>query len=224
MFPPSIIFRALPFFVYISFLALNDLLLQLPMLASIDGRWLYAFRVSAVAILLALFWQQYKELRLYKPPKFKAYFVSVLVGVFVFFIWILPYPTWATATDTLGFVPIHTDTKQLDFTFVTIRLVGAALIVPIMEELFWRSFIMRWLQNADFLHVKPALVGHFAFITTAILFALEHHLWLAGLIAGVAYGWLYRREGNLWMQIIAHMVTNAMLGIWVVYSKNWQYW
>jgi CAAX protease family protein len=224
MFAPSIIFRALPFFVYISFLALNDLILQMLAPASVDVRWLYAFRVSAVALLLIFFWQQYAELHKAKPIKLNAYILSILIGVLVFLIWILPYPAWASTTDTLGYVPTRTDNNKLDFTFVTIRLVGAALVVPMMEELFWRSFIMRWIQNPNFLQVKPALVSHFAFITTAILFALEHHLWLAGLIAGLAYGWLYQRQGNLWMPIIAHMVTNAMLGIWVIYTKNWQYW
>lgn len=224
MFAPSIIFRALPFFVYISFLALNDLILQMLAHASVDARWLYAFRVSAVAMLLAFFWQQYAELHKTKPLKLNAFIVSILVGIFVFLLWILPYPSWALTTDAIGFVPTQKDSDQLDFTLVIIRLVGAALIVPIMEELFWRSFIMRWIQNPNFLQVNPALVGHFAFITTAILFAVEHHLWLAGLMAGLAYGWLYRREGNLWMPIIAHMVTNAMLGTWIIFTKNWQYW
>ena len=52
----------------------------------------------------------------------------------------------------------------------------------------------------------------------------EHGLWFAGIVAGLAYALLYRRSGNLWAAIIAHSITNLLLGCWVVYSGNWQFW
>lgn len=223
-FASPILFRALPFSVYILFLAINDLLLQLLAPAFNDIRWLYAFRICVVAILIGWFWREYSELNKAASLKLSAYLISILIGIVVFFLWILPYPAWAVTTDSVGFIPTNKAGDGLDFALLIIRLSGAALVVPVMEELFWRSFIMRWLHHQNFLQVNPALVGSFAFFTTAALFAVEHSLWLAGLFAGLAYGWLYRREGNLWMPVIAHMVTNAMLGIWVITTKNWQYW
>jgi CAAX prenyl protease-like protein len=55
-------------------------------------------------------------------------------------------------------------------------------------------------------------------------FALEHHLWFAGLLAGVAYGWLYIRAGNLWVPVVAHTITNGLLGVWVLHTGHWEFW
>lgn len=96
------------------------------------------------------------------------------------------------------------------------RLVGLIVVVPIMEELFRRSFLMRWLTNHDFLNVDPRSTRRFAFCATAGLFALEHHLWLAGLIAGVVFNALYIRIRTLWAPITAHAVATTALSIYIV--------
>ena len=93
-----------------------------------------------------------------------------------------------------------------------------------MEELFWRSFVMRWIDNPDFLAVSPAQASARAIIVSSLLFASEHQLWLAGLIAGLVYGLLYVRTGNLWVPVISHAVTNAVLGGWILATGNWQFW
>jgi CAAX prenyl protease-like protein len=53
---------------------------------------------------------------------------------------------------------------------------------------------------------------------------LAHTLWLAAVMAGLAYALLYVRSGKLWLPVIAHAVTNGALGIWVVATGNWQFW
>lgn len=93
-----------------------------------------------------------------------------------------------------------------------------------MEELFWRSFVMRWVDNKNFLSIRPENTSLYAYIASSVLFALEHNLWLAGLFAGLVYGALYIKYKNLWVPIFAHAVTNGLLGIWVVQTGNWQYW
>ena len=60
-------------------------------------------------------------------------------------------------------------------------------------------------------------------ITTA-LFAFEHDRWFAGALAGAAYNWLYMRSGNLWVPIVAHAVTNGVLGLWVLQTGRWEFW
>ena len=72
----------------------------------------------------------------------------------------------------------------MDFRLVGLRLIGLVVVVPVMEELFWRSFLMRWLTNSMFLSIEPRQVSRSAFVITAVLFALAHDLWLAGLLAG----------------------------------------
>ena len=93
-----------------------------------------------------------------------------------------------------------------------------------MEELFWRSFLLRWLQRHDFLRVSPREVGWVALLVTTALFAVEHNRWFAGAVAGAVYAVLYTRSGNLWMPIVAHAVTNGMLGVWIIATESWQFW
>lgn len=63
-----------------------------------------------------------------------------------------------------------------------------------------------------------------AVLLSSVVFGLEHSQWLAGILAGIAYGWLYLRTGNLWVAIVAHAVTNAGLGIWVLATGAWYFW
>ena len=93
-----------------------------------------------------------------------------------------------------------------------------------MEELFWRSLAMRWIDGRDFLAVNPRRVSFVAFALSSALFALEHSQWLAGLLAGAAYGWLYLRSGNLWIPIISHATTNGILALWIVATGSWRFW
>ena len=61
-------------------------------------------------------------------------------------------------------------------------------------------------------------------MASSAVFALAHTLWLAALLAGLAYAWLYRSTGTLWAAVIAHAVTNGLLGAWVVATGQWHYW
>ncbi len=117
-----------------------------------------------------------------------------------------------------------TSDGALIWPLVAVRWIGATLMVPVMEELFWRSFLMRWIQRSGFTNVDPRQVGPRALVLSTFLFVLAHTMWLAAAIAGLAYALVYVRTGKLWLSIIAHAVTNGALGIWVVYRQQWQFW
>ena len=104
------------------------------------------------------------------------------------------------------------------------RFAILAAVVPVMEELFWRSFLMRWIDRRDFLGLEPRRVSATAVILASGLFALEHSLWVAGLIAGLAYAVLYMTTNNLRAPVLAHAVTNAILGLWILATGSWQLW
>ena len=72
--------------------------------------------------------------------------------------------------------------------------------------------------------LDPAQIGMRALLIASALFAVEHQQWLAGLIAGLAYGGLYIYTRNLWASILAHAVTNAGLGVYVIMTGRWQFW
>jgi hypothetical protein len=107
---------------------------------------------------------------------------------------------------------------------VLVRIAGAALVVPVMEELFWRSFLMRWIESSDFEAVDPSRIRMKSFVITVVLFGFEHNLWLAGMVAGVVFNALFMRHRTLWSPILGHSVTNGLLGVWVVATGNWSYW
>ena len=214
----------LPFLLFIVLMAGAGMLSDNERIsAQFDTRWLYAARIALVGLAVALCWRFYAEL--HKPWNLQStrLLSSIALGVFVFLFWIQLDIDWLSMGSSKGFVPLDSDGRLL-WVHVVPRLIGAAILVPVIEELFWRSFLMRWLESPDFLSVEPAKVKIKALVISSVLFALEHNLWFAGLLAGLAYGLLYIRTGNLWYPIIAHGTTNAILGLWVVRTGNWQFW
>ena len=215
--------RIAPFALFMAMLALRA---AVPVDGSwgLDPRWLYGLTVLLVGALLLLFWRDYGELTRQTWPSASEAMLAVAVGVVVFALWIqLDAPWMMLGEPSAGFVPLSAD-GTIDWPLVAVRLLGATLLVPLMEELFWRSFLMRWLHAPTFEGVDPTRVGLKAIVLSTFVFVLAHPLWLAAVVAGLAYAWLYVRSGKLWLPVIAHAVTNGVLGVWVVMTGNWQFW
>jgi CAAX prenyl protease-like protein len=206
--------RCAPFGVFIALLMLGSIVRE---------PWLIVARGGIVAIVLLWFWRHYHELRLPRAVPWSDWALAIAAGFAVFGAWIWLDQGWATFSRSPGFDPLHED-GQMNWPLALIRLSGLALVVPVMEELFWRSFLLRWLERHDFVQVVPRSVGTRALIITTVLFALEHSQWLAGAVAGIAYSLLYVRTGNLWVPILAHAVTNGALGVWILATRNWHFW
>ncbi len=158
---------------------------------------------------------------------------SILLGVAVFAIWIAPdvlFPGWRAhwlfSNSALG-QPVSSMSadQKIDRGFLLFRVLTSVLTVPILEELFWRGWLMRWLIARDFERVPLGTYNTQAFWIVAILFATEHgSYWEVGLIAGAAYNWWIVRTRNLGDCILAHAVTNLCLAAYVVTRGQWQYW
>ncbi|HEY8710784.1 MAG TPA: CAAX prenyl protease-related protein [Burkholderiaceae bacterium] len=189
-----------------------------------DPRWVYAITVGVVGGLLAWFWREYGELVVQTWPSLAETALAVGVGVVVFALWIqLDAPWMQIGKPAADFLPLDPQ-GRLIWPLVAVRWIGAALVVPVMEELFWRSFLMRWIQSPQFESVVPQRVALKAVVLSTFVFVLAHTLWLAAIIAGLAYAWLYVRTGKLWVPVIAHAVTNGVLGVWVVATGRWAFW
>jgi CAAX prenyl protease-like protein len=217
------IVRIVPFAVFMLLLALRGI-------APSDGgwgfdaRWLYGATVSVVGALLLAWRHEYGELSRQNLPSAREALWAVAVGLVVFGLWIsLDHPALRLGRESAAFHPVDAR-GSLDWTLIVVRWIGAALLVPVMEELFWRSFLMRWIERAQFEAVPPRQVGFRAVMLSTFVFMLAHTLWLAAILAGVAYALLYIRSGKLWTAVLAHAVTNGALGIWVVATRNWQFW
>ena len=216
--------RVAPFALFMALLALRAAAPADGSWWGLDPRWIYGLTVLLVGALLLLFWRDYGELARQTWPGASEALLAVAVGVAVFALWIELDAPWMTLGEpSAGFVPLRAD-GSIDWPLAVVRLLGAALLVPLMEELFWRSFLMRWLQAPIFEGVDPTRVGLKAVVLSTFVFVLAHTLWLAAVVAGLAYAWLYVRSGKLWLPVIAHAVTNGVLGAWVIATGNWQFW
>jgi CAAX prenyl protease-like protein len=108
--------------------------------------------------------------------------------------------------------------------FVIVRIVGSALVVPPLEEVFYRSFLYRYITKTDFQSVRLGYFAWMPFLVTAAVFGFAHHEWLAGILCGMAYQWLVIRKQRLGDAMTAHAITNFLLGLWVVWKGAWKFW
>ncbi len=212
--------RCAPFALFIVLLALQPLIERA---AGIDARYLVLGRNAAVALLLALLWGEYREVHAAPRLGARDAALAVATGLLVFIAWIALDVPWATLGERgRGFEPLTAG--RIDWLLALARLAALALIVPPMEELFWRSYVVRRIDAPDFLRHDPRSTSRIAFALSCALFASEHAMWLAGLAAGVAYTWVYTRTANLKAPILSHATTNGTLGLWILATGQWHLW
>ena len=108
---------------------------------------------------------------------------------------------------------------------LVLRTARASLLVPVIEELFWRGWLPRWIQDS---HIERIPLGQYtplAFWATALLFAAEHGpYWEVGLVCGVIYNWWMQRTRSLGDLVLVHTVTNLALSVYVVALGKWEFW
>lgn len=164
---------------------------------------------------------------------------AVVAGVAVFAVWVGLdgfYPSLNELLSRVGFksssdLPVtwnpHAqfgEQSALAWIFIGARIVGSVLIVPPLEEVFYRSFLYRWIIKPDFESVPLNRFNIKAFCATALIFGFVHHQWLAGILCAMAYQLLVLRTNRLGDAITAHAITNLLLGIWVVWRGAWNFW
>lgn len=105
-----------------------------------------------------------------------------------------------------------------------VRLAGSAFVIAVIEEFFWRGFLYRWLVARDWRRVSLREVDWQAFLIMVAIFGVEHDRWLVGMLAGAAYGGLVLLTGSLWPAVFAHVVTNFVLGLYVLATGSYGFW
>jgi len=158
---------------------------------------------------------------------------SLLIGAAIFVLWIAPdllFPSYrhfflfdnAVLGSARSSMP---ESARHDIPVLWLRSLRAVIVVPIVEELFWRGWLMRWMIAPHFQEVPLGAWSARAFWIVAVLFASEHGaLWDVGLAAGVLYNWWMVRSKSLGDLILTHGVTNACLSAYVVFAGRWEYW
>ncbi len=165
--------------------------------------------------------------------------VAVGVGVFVMWVAIDPfYPGQDLLMFKLGFGsdPAKEAVKLWNpfdvfgagslagWGFVIVRTLGSTIVVPPLEEVFYRSFLYRYLVSPEFERVSLARFHKASLILTCLIFASTHQQWLAAILCGLAYQGLVIRKGRLGDAMVAHGITNFLLAVWVVFRPAWQFW
>jgi CAAX prenyl protease-like protein len=152
---------------------------------------------------------------------------AVVVGVAVFVMWVGLndyYPKLGKAGP--GWDP-HVQFgagSALAWLFIVGRMLGSTFVVPPLEEVFFRSFLYRYIIKVEFLSVPLGTFHWTAFLATSAIFGFEHHEWLAGILCGFAYQGLVCWKKRLGDAITAHAITNFLLGLWVIWKGAWGFW
>jgi CAAX prenyl protease-like protein len=114
--------------------------------------------------------------------------------------------------------------SPLAWFFIAVRILGSSLLVPPLEEVFFRSFVYRYIQRTDFESVPLGAFFPIPFVVTSALFGFEHHEWLSGILCGFVYQGLVCWKKRLGDAIVAHAITNFLLGVYVVTQNAWKFW
>ena len=163
----------------------------------------------------------------------KHWFASIGIGAGVFVLWIAPevlIPGYRNlplfSNSIFGHIHSSLPAAALHNRWVLAwRTARAVIVVPIVEELFWRGWLMRWLIDNDFERVPLGKYAPFAFWVTAAMFASEHGpYWDVGLLTGVVYNFWMIRSKSLADCVLMHAVTNGALSAYVIAAGQWQYW
>ena len=207
----------LPLFVFAAFTSLEGYV------APALYPWVYGAKMLAVIGTLLV---DRHVLRLMQPTA-RALGPAIVVGLVVFVEWIVidkwvPYPSLGSR---VGYDPYAALGGGLPtIVFLVVRMFGLVLLVPVIEELFWRGFALRYFTNDDVETVPMGVYSARAFWIVTIGSAVTHPEWPVALIAFAIYAGFLRYSKSLFPVIVAHAVTNAALGAYIVTAQDWRYW
>jgi CAAX protease family protein len=186
----------------------------------------YAFKIAVVAVVCWLCRSTWRDLL--PRPGIKSTVLAVGLGVIVTAFWVGLdglYPIYGDVGSRAAFNP-NTLSPVAEAGFLAVRMLGLVLVVPFFEELFWRSFVIRWIIDPD--HFRDIPIGRvtpMAAAITAALFALEHPAeWLPALLTGGLWAWLLHQTKSVSACFISHAIANLGLGIYVLMTGQWKFW
>lgn len=220
--------RVLPFGVFLSLTFLQDHTGE-------SGRyWIYAGKSLFGAIMLWWVWPHVSEMRWKFSP------AALGVGLGVLALWVGLDPFVPSQDELWNWLGIHNrsttashpwnpfaqfgDGDPYAWFFVGARILGSTLVVPPLEEVFYRSFLYRWIAKPVFESVPLGQFSMKPFLLTALIFGFAHNEWLAGILCGAAYQGLICWKKNLGEAMAAHAITNLLLGVFIVSRNAWHFW
>ncbi len=185
---------------------------------------IYSIKTVCVTAALWAYRRIFREIQ----PDLKVVPLAVIVGLLTLVEWIVVdryTPHLAILGTRIADNPFTTiPNAALRNYFFVVRFYGLAIMVPIMEEFFWRSLLMRYIADPDWEKLPVGTVTPTALAAVSLMFALAHPEWLAAIVCGLIYGLLLKRTKSLFAVIVAHGTTNAALFIYVLAAGEWKFW
>ena len=188
--------------------------------------WMYLIKTLAGVWLVWLIWPLVREMR------WQFSLEAVVCGVIVFGAWVFLdpfYPKFGMdAGNSWNLSPENGDflgDPVMRWFYASIRIVGSTLMIPMVEEVFYRSFLYRYIHTQEWHSMSLSRFAWKPFLIGSVLFGMTHGAqWLAGILCGMMFQLLVIRRGKLGDSITAHAVANLLLGIWVVTKDDWKFW
>ncbi|MEO6740042.1 MAG: CAAX prenyl protease-related protein [Chthoniobacteraceae bacterium] len=215
-----------PFVVFLAFLFLDGAVTKIG-----DGYAYWAFAHPKYWIFplqtfvcAALLWRLRRRFEL-RP--LAGFGFATLIGLIALAVWISPQALFGAAPRTDGFEPHFFAASGWPYwTNLTLRLLRMVIIVPFVEELFWRGFLLRFLVREDFADVPFGTFTWRSFLITIIGFCSIHERpdWPAALLTGALFNLVAYRTRSLAACVLTHAVTNLALGIYILRTEQWGFW
>ncbi len=134
-------------------------------------------------------------------------------------------PAWLVPGERISFNPFQSIANPAwQWGFIAVRILGLAVLVPVVEEVFWRGFLLRWVISPDWQEQEIGVFTWKSFIWVTFLFTLSHPEWLAAAVYGALLNILLYWRRDLWNCIVAHAISNLLLVFYIIYSKSWGLW
>ena len=219
-----------PFGLFVALLLVPDLVknpsLAAPWFLRTPEFWVYPLQTLGCGAWLFFYRRDYP--RGISPL---AALIGALVGGFVFVLWVSPQALLHHAPRVDGFNPLPLlaadggRTVAYDAT-IALRFARLVLVVPWLEEIFWRGFLLRYLIKEDFTSLPFGAWSRLSFAMTTLGFMLEHGYsdYPAALVTGILYNLVAIRTRSLSACVLAHALTNALLGGYVMHTGQWGFW
>ena len=193
---------------------------------SVPQYWIHPLQIVVCGGLLAHYWRHY-ELR---PPK--RILFTITIGIFAFVLWVSPLAYLVEniihrAARTPGFDPAFFGADGWAyFLNVGCRFVRLVVIVPLVEEIFWRGFLLRWLIRDEFTTIPFGSYERMSFIIVTVLFMVEHAPadYPAALLTGALFNFVAIRTRSLSSCVLVHAVTNLLLGLYILHTGQTGFW
>ena len=213
----------LPMALFLALLSLNSGLKSLggSFWLSSAEYWIYPLQTILCGILVVWFWRVYRLAWPVRPA------FGLLIGLLVFLIWIAPQAFFGFPARPDGFNPQQFAAQPALYGgTVSLRFLRLVVVVPLVEEIFWRGFLLRFLINEDFDRVPVGTFSWVSFAVVALAFGFSHSRpdWPAAILTGMLYNLVAYRTKSLSTCVLTHALTNLLLGVWIMKTGQWGFW